>query len=141
MGNRTEYAGSVLLIITGRELDPEVVTRVLKMKPDRAWNRGDAIGSARAPARAKEGGWKRFAARSRRSSYLEPQLAAWVAALRPKASAIRRLTARGYYCRLSWFAASTRTVSVVIPVSMQRSLAALNLTWELSFQLITEDAT
>jgi len=141
MSNRAEYAGSVSLIITGRELDPEVVTRVLGMKPDAAWRRGDAIGSLSAPARAREGGWKKLAARSRRSPYLEPQLAAWASALRPKASLIRRLTARGYYCRLSWFAASNETVSLMLPVTLQRSLAALGLAWELSFQLAAEEAT
>jgi hypothetical protein len=140
MSKGPEYLGSVSLIITGRELDPKVVTQVLQMKPDHAWRRGDMVGSARAPSVAKEGGWKRLAARQRRSPYLEPQLQAWSTALRPKVSGLRRLKARGLSCRLSIFAVAKETVSVVVPVELQRSLAALGLTWELSVQLGVDDA-
>jgi hypothetical protein len=141
MNDRREYVGSVSLLITGRDLDPDLVSKTLGIRPSQSWRRGDTIGSSSSPAKAKNGGWKKFVAVAKRNAYLESQLSWWASTLRSKVKAIRKVNALGYNCRLSIFAASDATVSVVVPVSLQRALASLGLPWELSVSLAHEDAT
>jgi hypothetical protein len=138
MRSSREYSGHVLLIITGRDLDPDAVSAALRLKPDRSWKRGQPKLPPVVMSPAKEGGWKLFSAKTSRSHYLEPQLKAWVGLLRTRRQAIRRLRARGYYCRLSWFADSSATVSVIIPNQLQRSLSELWLDWEISVWMDTQ---
>lgn len=136
MPDHPEYAGSVSLFITGRTLDPTLVTRLLGITPSRSWRAGDAVQIAgRSFERHHEdGGWKYYFEHKKNAS-IEFQLDTWVHILEDKIQALHELRSQGNYCRLSWFAASSATVSIVVPSELQSALAQLGLDWEISIQL------
>lgn len=140
MSEKPEYVGSVSLIVTGRTLDPASVTQLLGITPSDSWRAGEALeisGHVVKTAR-DEGGWKYHFDRERRDASIEFQLEAWTHILHDKADALKQLRSRGNYCRLSWFAASGATVSIVIPSELQLELARLGLDWEISIFLQQE---
>jgi hypothetical protein len=128
-----EYHGSVLLIVTGRSLDPTRVTALLRMRPFQTWRRGETrrIGGVTVSP-PLESGWKAGVPASARARPIEDQLKWWVRRLAPVSSIIRRLQTERCYCRLSWYMVTEATVSIVIPNEFQRALAKLNLHWEIS---------
>jgi hypothetical protein len=101
------------------------------MKPTNSWRRGEPdhrlVG-----VRNRNGGWKRLLPPSKKKQSLEVQLRYWARLLRGKGSAFRKLASRGYYCRLSWFAASGATVSIFVEPAVQADLARLGVAWEIS---------
>jgi Domain of unknown function (DUF4279) len=128
-----EYDGSVLLIITGRSLDPTRVTALLRMRPFQTWRRGETRrirGVTVSPP--LEGGWKARLPASARARPIEAQLKWWVRRLASASSTIRGLQTERCYCRLSWYMLTEATVSILIPNELQRALAKLNLHWEIS---------
>jgi hypothetical protein len=134
MSERPEYVGSVSLIITGRTLDPASVTQLLGITPSKSWRAGEALEISDRPLkRARdEGGWKYDFERGKRDASIEFQLEAWTHILNDKADALKQLISQGNHCRLSWFAASGATVSIIIPSELQLQLARLGLDWEIS---------
>jgi hypothetical protein len=137
MSETPEYVGSVSLVVTGRTLDPDSVTQLLGITPSESWRAGEPLevsGHLIKTAR-DEGGWKYHFDRDRRDASVEFQLEAWTHILHDKTDALKHLRSEGNYCRLSWFAASGATVSIVIPSEMQLELARLGLDWEISIFL------
>jgi Domain of unknown function (DUF4279) len=134
MAGAREYTGSVSLIITGRSLDPESVTRALGLKPAQSWRVGELkrAGNLQFKTRYEEGGWKSFLTGHAKRAGLEVQLKRWVSILRPNAKSLRRLRSQGNSCRLVWFAATDATVSLVISSELLSDLARLALDWEIS---------
>ena len=85
-------------------------------------------------SRDEDGGWKYYFEHERNVS-IEFQLDTWVHILEDKVQALRERRSQGNYCRLSWLAASSATVSIVVPSELQSALALLRLDWEISIQL------
>jgi Domain of unknown function (DUF4279) len=132
--NDPEYAGSVILIITGRKLDLARVTEMIRLKPFQSWLRGERKRSGQLVFSSlhHESGWKAKPPASVKKSPLEKQLRWWARRLATVSSQIRSLKSQGCYCRLSWFAATGSTVSLAIPNELQAALLRLNLDWEVS---------
>jgi hypothetical protein len=137
MSDDREYAGSVSLIVTGKTLDPELVTRSLGITPSDSWRPGEVVEvAARSFTKLhEEGGWKYHFDHEKKDASIEFQLETWTHILRDKVRALKYLRSQGNYCRLSWFAASSGTVSIVIPTELQLELASLGLDWEISIWL------
>ena len=140
MARTREYAGHVLLLITGKSLDPTSVTSALGLPPFKSWRKGERkrAGNITFQTRHTEGGWKCLLTGATRRSDLELQLKKWVSILRPKARSLKKLSSQGHYCRLVWFAATDATVSLVIPPDLQSDLARLGLHWEISILVADE---
>jgi hypothetical protein len=131
MVTRREYAGSVSLIVTARDLDPAVVSSLLRMMPTKSWRRG-SLDDRLPGVRNINSGWKRLLPPSKKRQPIEGQLRYWARMLDGKGGAFRKLGSRGYYCRLSWFVASEATVSILVKPPVQADLARLGLIWEIS---------
>jgi hypothetical protein len=134
MARTREYSGHVLLLITGKSLDPTAVTSALGLMPFQSWRKGEPKRVRRITfqTRHTEGGWKCLLPGATRRSGLASQLKKWALILRPKVRSLTRLRSQGHYCRLVWFAATDATVCLVIPPNLQSALARLGLYWEIS---------
>jgi Domain of unknown function (DUF4279) len=129
-----EYAGRVSLLITGVDSDPSAVTRRLGLRSTQSWAKGEfkRAGKQVFKTRHDEGGWKRLLGQASQTAHLEEQLRMWLRVLHPRTQALHELNESGLRCRLVWFAASAKTVSIIVPSSLQSDLAALGLDWEIS---------
>jgi hypothetical protein len=125
-----EYVSSVILVITGDSLIPPRVSQSLRLEPDQAWQKGEpkAVGDGIHQC----GGWKKFLPEAMRSQPFEEQLGYWAALLGDRVNALDKLTQDGHQCLLSCFVTTDETASIVIPSTLQHSLARLNVPLEIS---------
>jgi hypothetical protein len=108
-----EHCCSVTLIVVGDDLDPDEVTAILGMPPDRSWRLGERKCFTRPDGTTHyfdsvndQGGWKRFIPEGDRARPLQEQLAVWVDRLRDLTAGIAQLRQRNWEVELDCFAAS-----------------------------------
>jgi hypothetical protein len=134
---REEHCCSVTLIVTGDDLEPDVVTSALGWPPDQSWRRGERKRFTRPDGTERVfdsvhdwGGWKLFTADERRRS-LQDQVAAWLERLRVKAQALQSLRDRAWAVELDCFAATSECLE--LPATVMGNLAGLGVGLALTF--------
>jgi hypothetical protein len=135
-----EVVQSVTLIIWGGGFDPRDITHRLGMRPSQAWRKGE-----RKSYRGSDGvvrqfasvhgwsGWKKWPTERVAEASLERQLNRWVARLRPKLSALRRLQRRGISMELNCCVIGPGSVGTHLPADLLDSIGKLGvdlgITW------------
>jgi hypothetical protein len=132
-----EYLSSVTLMLRGLDLEPDEASKLLRMRPNQSWRKGD-----RGPSGKKHewSGWKKFMPARFESKELDSQLAYWCRALKGRDSAIRRMSTPRNSCVLRCFVTTDETASIVIGAKLQQSLAKLGLVIELAISVHPHDA-
>jgi hypothetical protein len=126
------YLSYVTLAVVGDDLDPGEVTRALRLFPSQSWRRGEPTGHA--PNSTYRGsGWKKSLPEAELALPLEGQLLYWARELHGRAEGISRLVRAGHECSLVCYIGSSGTASIVLPVALQKAVAALGLQLEISF--------
>jgi hypothetical protein len=128
---------SVMLLILGEDLEPEVVTRALMLFPDQSWRRGDrypTLAQRGVAGTAQDmGGWKKFISEDWLHRRLEEQLEFWATFLQGRSSGIDHLSALGYELALDCFVAPNFPFLVELSDSLQMQLGALHLNIDMHF--------
>jgi hypothetical protein len=133
-----EYTSHVTLMLLGDDLDPNRVTRLLALRPTKAWTKDDlkrTPGGATlsSESRHKWGGWKKSLPASLVTRPLPSQLRYWARKLTSKVDALSVLSAQGYVCALNCYVATSETASINMPAELQAQVAALGLEIRLAF--------
>lgn len=126
-----EYICSVTLMILGEKMEPDSVSTLLRLRPNKSWRRGTQ--SAISGNAHQWSGWKKFAPPSIQEKRLETQLAYWVKTLDKNKDALRKLVRAGSYCALDCFITTEATASIIVEPKMQRAVSLLGLDLRLSF--------
>jgi len=133
-----DYTSSVTLVITGENLDPDVVTEKLSLIASQSWRRGE---TKEFPSGRKHiyphGGWKLFAHEQEISLPIELQFQAWTARLAPKAEEIKALAAAGLSVVLDCYLATKNAATIQIDAKLLAALGALGV--EVNFNIFKED--
>ncbi|KAB2310644.1 DUF4279 domain-containing protein [Betaproteobacteria bacterium SCN2] len=130
--HKQEYLSHVTLMILGNNLDPQSVSRSLRLRPTQAWRQGEPK-TRDLHSTYEWGGWKKALPNAQLTEQFARQLAFWVKALAGRAKAISKLSRAGNLCALNCYIGSSGTASIVIPPELQRAIAALGLELQLSF--------
>lgn len=138
-----EHCCSVLLIVTGEDLDPDVVTAGLGLPPHKAWRRGERKRFTRPDGSEllldsihEQGGWKHLTPDKDINSSLQDQITAWLECLADKRQALRYLSNRGWDIELNCFAATSEYV--YLHVSVLNELVDLGIHLSLTFSADAE---
>ena len=132
-----EYLSYVTLMIHGKNLEPVEVSRLLHLRPSQSWKRGESTGRTMPHP---WGGWKKSLPKNLMPSPLPTQLRYWVRTLRERTAQIRTLERSTHLCALNCYIGSSHTASIIIPVELQQSVAALGLELHISFFANEPDA-
>jgi hypothetical protein len=128
-----DYVSSVTLVITGLDLEPEQVTKILEMPPTRSWKRGQekVFRSGRTHV-YPWGGWKLFQSDETMKMPLEKQLEYWASLLAPKTASLRQL--RGMDCAavLDCYLSISETASVPVSAELLEKIAGCGVEIELN---------
>jgi hypothetical protein len=136
---KREYLSSVTLVIQGKDLEPKMITKELRLVPSSAWRAGErkvltrrngtqrVLGSTHAL-----GGWTLSLTSRIQDAPLEEQLAFWSRRLRSRRSGLKRLQARRWWCGLEIFLVTDSTASVFLPAGQVQALASLGLDLKVS---------
>ncbi len=132
------YISSVTLVITGENLDPDVVTENLSLAPSQSWRRGEKriFQSGRVHV-YPHGGWKLFAQEQDNPLTLELQLQAWAILLSPKAEEIKALAGSGVSVVLDCYLSTANAASIRIDAKLLAALGSLGV--ELCWGIFEED--
>ena len=129
---------SVLLIVTGVDVDPDVVTTQLGIDPFQTWRRGEQRvfrwpdGSVRTfSVTHDESGWKATASEALRHSPLDEQFDWWIAQLRARAEEVKKLREEGAEIRLNCFAATSE--GLVLPSTLLAELGTWGVDLDVTF--------
>ena len=124
-----EYISSVTLMILGNDLDPAHISRALKLRPAKAWKRGDrkTSGHLTFDSTYSWGGWKKFLPTSQENRPLPSQLRYWVRTLRGREHIFSALVDSGHRCILDCYLGTDATASLILTADLQQSLSALSL--------------
>ena len=143
MSTDGEHCCSVTLTVVGEDLDPEAVSKVLGMEPDRSWRRGDRKGLTRPDGTVKQfdsvyedGGWKKFIPKQYQDKPLSDQVYLWLFNLHDLRDAIMGLQERGWVTELDCFTASTEVL--VLFNDHLRQIADLGVGLGLTIGLVSE---
>jgi hypothetical protein len=117
-------------MILGEDLDPAVVSRLLKLRPNRSWQRG-APKTLTGPVHAW-GGWKKFPPMSVQAKSLDAQLRYWVRTLNARTGALRKLGSLDHYCALDCYISTDATASIIVNPDLQRGISSLGLDLRIS---------
>jgi hypothetical protein len=133
MANDDGNVESTFLMILGRDLDPDTVSRKLKLVARRSWRRGDRkiIGDSR----HKYGGWQRVVPDSVGHRPLVTQLAYWARLLGPRKRELREMSRAGYQCILDIFVLAEEGAVALIEPKLLRAVASLGLELHVSFEV------
>lgn len=128
---------SVSLLILAEDLEPEVVTRALRLFPDRAWRKGDqppvlAQRGILGPPTVR-GGWKKRIPDDWSDRRVEEQLEFWATSLRERSSGIDHLCSLGYEVVLDCFVAPRFPYLLELSGSLQAQIGALNINVDMHF--------
>ncbi len=136
----TEPTCSATLIVTGEDLEPELVTRLLAWTPDQAWRTGERKSFVRADGSVHPfdsvhqwGGWKRFIAAEFQNQHLDNQLAFWAGALSERSAAIKNLAQQGFDVELNCCVITQTTTVVRIPAELAGGFARLGINVSFTF--------
>jgi len=138
MSESTEHCCSVIFLVVGEALDPDEITALLGMVPDRQWRQGERKSFVRVDGSIQHfdstysnGGWKRFIEESYRSRPLWEQLHHYIESLVRVRSTLHEFAARGLTMTLDCFVASSETIH--LSVEVLRTLADLQVEIEFWF--------
>jgi hypothetical protein len=129
-----------MLLIWGGHFDPQEVTRTLRLKPTKAWRKGERTSFRRTDgsvhyfdSRRPWSGWKKWMTDRFRERPLESQLSFWLRLLTPRRSALWKLRKNGAVVELNCCLIHRGSVNVTLPAAMISKLAALgvqlDITW------------
>lgn len=137
---KPDVVHSVSLIVWGSGFDPGEVTRLLGMRPSKAWRKGerrsyrDRDGVRRYFMSVNEwSGWKKWPTDRQAEASIERQLARWVARLRPKVVALRSLRRRGISMELDCCIIASRSIRTELPADLVASIGKLGLALEITW--------
>ena len=127
-----EYLSSVTLCITGHDLDPEMVTRILDMSPSKSWKRGEKKVFRDGSVHIYPwGGWKRFQSDDVLHRPLHEQLEYWVQLLAGKENALKKMCAMNCTAVLDCFVTFTNVATLSIPAGLLEKLARIGIDIEM----------
>jgi hypothetical protein len=130
---KQEYGCSTTLIITGDELEPDEVTRLLQLTPSQSWRRGERKQSTGRSEHVYEwGGWKLFIEDGKRTLNLEEQLAYWYDLLRAKREILHEFANRDYWLRLDCYISTDATASICLDWELQTKMVSIGVDLTLS---------
>jgi len=122
------YSSSVTLLITGENLDPNVVTDKLSLTANQSWKKGEKrIFSSGREYIYPWGGWKRFAQEQEASFLLEEQLEAWLNVLSQKATEIEFIKSLGASVTLDCYISVSNAATTQIKVEILTKLGNLGI--------------
>jgi len=136
---KSEYVSSVTLMFLGDDLIPTDVTNLLALRPNQSWKRDDVKSFGSSSHKYKWGGWKKYLPKSLHEKTLDVQVAYWARTLASKKTPIRKISKSSALCALDCFITTSATASIIIPVELQKSIAALGLELQVSFWASTSD--
>lgn len=125
---KKDYSSSVNFVITGKNLDPDVVTENLSLVASQSWRRGEKriFRSGREHV-YPHGGWKLFAQEQEIPLSLELQLHAWAIRLSPKAEEIRALAASGLSVALDCYLSTANAATIQLDAKLLTTLGNLGV--------------
>lgn len=133
-----DYTSSVLFVITGEHLDPDVVTEHLSLAASQSWRRGETkISRSGREFVYPHGGWKLFTQEQEIPLPLELQLQAWAIRLSPKAEKIKALAASGLSVELSCYLSAATVATIEIDAELLTTLGNLGL--NVTFNIFKEE--
>ncbi len=127
MTEEREYLSSATFLVLGEDLEPDTVSKELGISASQSW---------RPDGSHQWGGWKKRIADEHRNAPLETQIEFWCDLLLDRTPGISKLKSRGHYCALDLCVITDSTASIIIPESLQKKLAELEL--EIRFSIRTE---
>jgi hypothetical protein len=129
---------TALLIVLGRNLNPDRVSRLLAIQPDQTWRRGERHsfkrkdGSIRQfTSRHGRGGWKASLKGGARKRSLPAQIRFWCERLTAKRSAVHELQQLGYSVLIDCCASAPDFIH--FDAKLHRQLAELNVGLDITF--------
>ena len=129
---------TTLLIVLGRDLDPDRVSGLLGIQPDQAWRRGERQSFKRKDGttlqfkrRHGRGGWKAWIKGPARKRTVPAQVRLWCRRLLAKRRAIKKLQQLGYSVIIDSCAAAPEFVH--FDADLHRQLADLNVSLDITF--------
>ncbi len=131
-----EYDCSTTLIITGVELEPDEITRLLQLTPSQTWRRGEKKQSTTEHV-YEWGGWKLFIADDKREFPLEEQLAYWYDLLQAKRETLHEFANRDYWLRLDCYISTEATASICLDWDLQTKMVRIGVDLTLSIYALT----
>jgi hypothetical protein len=130
---------SVTLMILGDSLEPSVVTKLLGMRPNQHWRRGEQKSSRRKDGTVhlfdsvhEWGGWKRWSSNAEQKKDFEALLDHWCCRLTPKKRALARIRASGSEVFLDCFLIGEGS-EFALPPHLLAKLGALGVTLRAAF--------
>jgi len=118
-------------MVRGPDLDPDQVTRLLRLRPTKSWRKGEpnSLGTSSQSA----GGWKRAIPQSLQAKRLDQQLSYWCRLMVDRKRELRALTQREELCALDCLVIAEKTASIIVPQDLQCAIAKLGIELRLSF--------
>ena len=133
-------ACSAILVITGAELEPENVTYLLNLTPDRSWRRGERKSFPRTDGSIRyfesvysDGGWKRFLPSEVQDLHLDEQLAYWADTLAGRSEAMRTLLEQGFGAEINCCMVTGTAAEVQIPAERVSDFARRGVDIRITF--------
>jgi hypothetical protein len=127
------------LIVSSVDLDPGTATRLLGVKPDRSFGRGDAIPRdlpdgtrEKTGLRARTGFWRRSIARRYWRWDVVSQIEWWCERLEARRSGVRALIAAGCEIKIDVYASCETVVIMRLEPSLLRRLVQLGVSVDVS---------
>lgn len=134
-----EYNCSTTLVITGDKLDPDKVTKLLKLIPNQSWKKNQKrVFSSGNEYIYKWGGWKLFISDEKRELYLEEQLKRWYKLLKLKRKQLYYLANQGYWVCLDCYISTDATASICFDLKLQRKMIKLGV--DLTFNIFSSQS-
>lgn len=131
---------SATLMILGEDLDPDVVTKMLRMFPSRSWRSGEppdirTDNQKRLPLnrRSEWGCWKAFRPDHLINGPLENQLQYWANTLASKNSALLHFAESGWEIVIDCYFATAQTELLELPALLLRTFGEMHVNLDIRF--------
>jgi hypothetical protein len=129
---------TTLLIVLGRDLEPDRVSALLGIQPDQVWRRGERQSFKRKDGtilqfktRHGRGGWKAWLKGAERKRSISAQVGLWCRRLSGKRGAVQELQKLGYSLIIDSCAAAPDFIH--LSAELHRQLADLNVSLDITF--------
>ena len=129
-----EYTSSATLIISGEEMNPDIVTNLINLNPSQSWKKGDVkkFDSGRSFLRPF-GGWKLYLPEEKLTSSLNDQLNYWCDLLMDRSESI--LVIKNLPCQvaLNCFISTSNQALMALSSNVARQIGYLGIDLEFDF--------
>lgn len=123
-----EYVSSVTFIVTGQDLEPDAITKLLSLSPSQSWSRGEKRIFPNGREQIYQwGGWKLFEDPSKSDLSLEQQISSWVEILSKCPAQLQQIKALKNNLVLDCYVEINDVVSPVLEAETLFSLGTLGL--------------